>query len=269
MVMSIELEKKQIRFDEQYQTFATLHAAGSLKMALSEVTQTFSSEYKIPVRLEFDHSGLLRERLENGEHSDIFASADIKQPTTLMKSSISGPVVNFVRNKMCAIVKPGLGVTSNNLLDLMLSPEIKLGTSTPNQDASGDYAQKIFRKANKLRPGSFEKLNQKAIHLIGGRNSPLIPEGKHQLAYFLAETQQVDIFLCYRTAVHLALRAAPNLQMIELPRNLAIKANYGMTMMKNASSSGMMLAMYILSSSGQRILAKYGFDSPLFRENIG
>ncbi|MBD0302873.1 MAG: hypothetical protein ICV85_12050 [Tolypothrix sp. T3-bin4] len=59
---------------------------------------------------------------------------------------------------------------------------MRLGTSTPNQDPSGDYVQEIFRKAEKIKPGSFEKLNQKALHLVGGRNSPEVPAGKNKFA---------------------------------------------------------------------------------------
>jgi ABC-type molybdate transport system substrate-binding protein len=264
MVTSLEFNNKQkILCTQDFQTSVTLYAAGSLRGAISEVAQSFAREYDIPVRLEFNHSGLLRERLLNGEHSDIFASADMGNPIALMKANKSSPVVNFTRNRMCAIVKPGLKVTPNNLLDLMLNPEIKLGTSTPNEDASGDYAQEIFRKAEKVQLGSFNELNQKALRLVGGRNSPIVPKGRNELAYFITETQQVDIFLSYCTAARLALLSSPNLQIVELPEKLALKVNYGMTLMKNASNSGVMLAMYILSPDGQKILNKYGFDSPL------
>ncbi|MBD0264981.1 MAG: substrate-binding domain-containing protein [Tolypothrix sp. T3-bin4] len=85
--------------------------------------------------------------------------------------------------------------------------------------------------------------------------------------YFITETQQVDVFLSYYTGAKLAVKTSPSLQIVELPENLTVKANYGMTLMNNASSYGVMLAMYILSPVGQDILAKYGFYSPLLLEN--
>lgn len=88
MTLSIQFNDKHVLFSEDNQTSATLYAAGSLRAALSEVSQAFTKEYKIPVKLEFDHSGLLRERLEKGEITcDIFASADVKNPTALMKAT--------------------------------------------------------------------------------------------------------------------------------------------------------------------------------------
>ena len=257
------LNHQPISSEQDDRPSVTLYAAGSLRGALKEIAQAFTEEYKIPVNIEFDHSGLLRARLEQGSFSDVFASADVGNPTALMKANKSGPVVNFVRNKMCAVVKPGLWVTPDTLLDWMLATEVKLGTSTPNQDPSGDYAQEIFRQADKVRPGSFHLLDRKALRLVGGRNSPVVPDGKNKLVYFIADTEQVDIFLTYCTGALLARKADPTLQMVELPENLAVKANYGMTLMNNAQTPGVMLAMYILSPAGQYILAKYGFDSPL------
>lgn len=264
MAISIQFnDKQEILLNQDCQTSITLYASSRLRGALSEVAQDFSRKYNISIKIEFDYTILLQERLLDGEYSDIFASVDMENPTTLMKANKSTPVVNFIRNKMCAIVKPGLKVTPNNLLDLMLNPEIRLETSIPNEDACGDYAQEIFHKAEKIQLGSLNKLKQKALHLVGGQNSPVVPKGKNKLAYFLTETQQIDIFLSYHTDARLAVLAAPNIQIVELPENLAVSANYGMTLMRNASSYGVMLAMYILSTSGQKILTKYGFSSVL------
>lgn len=58
----------------------TLYGAGSLRGSLSEVADAFTQEYGISVNREFGPSGLLRERLENGEKTDVFASADIGNP---------------------------------------------------------------------------------------------------------------------------------------------------------------------------------------------
>lgn len=78
-------------------TPVTLYAAGSLTEALSEVAQNFTQEYGIPVNTVFGPSGLMRQRLENGEQADIFASADLGNPLTLSQENLSGPVVTFTR----------------------------------------------------------------------------------------------------------------------------------------------------------------------------
>ncbi len=240
----------------------TLYGAGSLRGALSEVATAFTQDYGNPVKTEFGPSGLLRERLEEGEKADVFASADIGNPLQLYQQGLSRPVVNFTSNRMTAVVKPGLSVTPDNLLSVLLDPKTKLGTSTPISDPSGDYAQEIFRKADKLKAGSFQTLDAKALRLVGGPNSPPVPSGKNNLVYFLEETQQADIFLAYYTSALSALEVSPDLQVVELPESLAVKADYGLTVLKDASPDGTKLAEYILSPSGQNILAKYGFSAP-------
>jgi molybdate transport system substrate-binding protein len=57
-----------------------LHAAGSLRAALTEVTRDFTAASGIPVVPVFGASGWLRDRLERGEPGDVFASANMEHP---------------------------------------------------------------------------------------------------------------------------------------------------------------------------------------------
>lgn len=245
---------------------AVLYNAGSLGNALKEVSSNFTQTTGIPVTQVSGPSGSIRERIEKelneGASTDVFASADIGNPQQLYDKGLSEPVVNFIDNRLVAIVKPGLSVTSGNLLDYLLNPSIKLGTSTPIKDPSGDYAQEIFRKADNIKPGDYDILNNKALQLVGGNpNAPIIPDGKNSLVYFLKETEQADVFLAYYTSGIAALSIASDLQIVELPDNLAVRAKYGLTVLKNASPDGDKLAKYILSPDGQKVLLNYGFTS--------
>ena len=78
-------------------------------------------------------------------------------------------------------MKPGLPVTPDNLLERMLDPQVKLGTSTPKADPSGDYAFAVFAKADRLSPGAEEALSRKALQLTGGPKPHL---RHHQAAVF-------------------------------------------------------------------------------------
>jgi ABC-type molybdate transport system substrate-binding protein len=49
---------------------------------------------------------------------------------------------------------------------------------------------------------------------------------------------------------------------IALPDNLAVGADYGLTVMNGASPQAYQFALFILSSDGQRILANQGFAAP-------
>lgn len=75
----------------------TLYAAGSLKTALGEVAKAYETAYGTPVAIEFAASGLLRQRIESGDSTDVFASANMAHPEKLMAAGRGGPVVLFAR----------------------------------------------------------------------------------------------------------------------------------------------------------------------------
>jgi molybdate transport system substrate-binding protein len=85
----------------------------------------------------------------------------MEHPQALHDEKKGGPVLRFARNKLCALVRPGFTVDSVNLLERMLDPNVKLGTSTPKADPSGDYAFEVFRKAETIRPGAQAILERK------------------------------------------------------------------------------------------------------------
>src|SRR5215467_10240415 len=145
-----------------------LHAAGSLRTALTEVTEAFEAASGQKVQAKYGPSGMLKEEIAGGAHAEVFASANMEHPQALATSGKSGSVVLFARNRLCALVRPGLAVESATILDRMLDPSVKLGTSTPRADPSGDYAWEVFRKADRLRPGAFAALEGKALRLTGG-----------------------------------------------------------------------------------------------------
>nr|MDZ8016449.1 substrate-binding domain-containing protein [Nostoc sp. ZfuVER08] len=239
----------------------TLYAAGSLRGALTEVKSAFTQEFGIPVKTEFASSGSLKDRLLAGEQADVFASADLGNAIMLNQNNLSGEVKTFARNPIYAIATPGVSLTTENLLDKFLDPNIKLGISKPVSDPLGDYGIEVFRKADQIRPGSFAELNGKAVILSGtlppNRNSP-----GGSIVYYLQDINKADIYLVYYTSALSAQQISSSLQIVELPDSLKTQADYGLTVLKDANPGGSKLADYILSPTGQKILAKYGFNSP-------
>ena len=115
------------------------------------------------MRGKYGPSGTLRDRIAGGEKAEVFASANMAHPQSLAKAGKSGHVVMFARNRLCALVRPGLAVTPATLLEQMLSPNVKVGTSTPKADPSGDYAFEVFAKADALKAGAVPHWREKAL----------------------------------------------------------------------------------------------------------
>lgn len=238
-----------------------LYAAGSLRTALTEVAVAFEAASGQKVQAKYGASGLLRDEIAGGARAEVFASANMEHPQALAAAGKSGPVVLFARNRLCALVRPGLAVEPATLLDRMLDPNMKLATSTPRADPSGDYAWEVFRKADKLWPGAFAALEKKALQLVGGPNSPTAPPGRALYGMLMAEGK-ADIFLTYCTNAREAQAQNPGQQVVALPDELAVGADYGLTVLAGASPQAYQFAMFILSTDGQRILAKHGFAAP-------
>jgi len=235
-----------------------LHAAGSLRAAMTDIADAFEAAHGGRVERAFGPSGLLRERIEGGEQAEVYASANMRHPTTLADAGMAAPVALFVRNRLCALAQPDVEITTGSVLNVLLAPEIRVGTSTPKADPAGDYAFDVFDKAGALRSGATETLKAKALQLTGGPDSTTPPEGRNPYGWVMSEGR-ADVFLTYCTNAVLAERDTPGLQIVALPEDLAVGADYGLTVMNGSSEAAWKLAFFILSPDAQRILASYGF----------
>ena len=101
-----------------------LHAAGSLRGALTDIAGRFESAGGIKVQAKFGASGLLKDEIAGGARAEVFASANMEHPQALASSNRSGPVILFARNRLCALVRPGLAVEPASLLDRMLAGQV-------------------------------------------------------------------------------------------------------------------------------------------------
>jgi molybdate transport system substrate-binding protein len=239
-----------------------LFAAGSLRAAMTDVAAAFEAADGGKVMARFGPSGMLRDAIVKGEAVDVFASANMEHPQALVASGAAGPVVLFARNEACAFARPGFPApTSATLLDALLDPATKLGTSTPKADPGGDYAFAMFARADAVKPGAHAILAAKALQLVGGPNSPATPPERNAVGYHLT-SGQADLFIAYCSGRTGLEKDAPGVTTTRLPETLATRADYGMTAMKAASPQALRFALFVMSADGQAILARHGFAAP-------
>ncbi|MGH8811525.1 MAG: substrate-binding domain-containing protein [Advenella sp.] len=236
-----------------------VYAAGSLKRAFTAVLTRFAQLGHPPVHAEFGPAGWLRQRLEQGEHADLFASADSASPARLVALGSAFEPQIFARNALCAVVQRDSDITDTTLLAAMLDPGKRLGMSTPILDPSGDYALQVFSNADNIHPGAGQTLRDKAIALVGGRIATPIPNGWVASEY-LVSTGAADIFLSYASYRN-AILAAGRTRVIALPDSLQVQADYAMASMQPQNERVQQLRAFILGKEGQMILASHGFLS--------
>lgn len=238
-----------------------LYAAGSLRGALSEIAKDYEAQTGQKIVLTFGASGLLRERIEKGESAQVFASADTDHPQRLFKQGGWQTPLVLVRNALCALTSDQMLATPDTLLATLLRPDVRVGTSTPKSDPSGDYTWVLFHKADSLQAGAYDKLDAKALKLVGAVDSPKPPEGR--IAYgWIMDQGQADVFLTYCTNAVAARSEVPRLKVVQLPPNLQVGAAYGLAVRSDASLPAAVFAQWLLTAPAQAVFQRFGFGPP-------
>jgi ABC-type molybdate transport system substrate-binding protein len=230
-------------------------AAGSLRGVVSDLAAAGKAA-GIEVRSDFGGSGLLRERIEKGEKADLFLSADVGSPRKLQQQGRTAlPVVVFARNRMCVVSRRSAGVTQQNLVDRLLAKGVRVKTSMPIVDPSGDYAWAIFDRVEAARPGAGAKLKEKAQANMNVTATAAAPGQSAAAALFAADL--VDVSITYCSAFASLEKDVPDLVSIEVPPALDPHPMYGIAVLSDRPEV-LRLALLLLSEEGQALIARNG-----------
>jgi len=243
------------------QAAVQVYAAGSLRGVLTAIAKDYEASTGQAITLTFGASGLLRERIEKGEGAQVFASADNDHPQRLARQGGWQTPTPFVRNTLCALTSDKISATPGTVLATLLRPDVRLGTSTPKSDPSGDYTWSLFEKADALQRGAYATLNAKALKLAGASDSPKAPEGRGTYGWIM-DTGQADVFLTYCTNAVAAQQEVPRLKVVSLPPELQVGAIYGLTVRTTAPPAAAAFATALLAPKAQAMFSRFGFGSP-------
>ena len=241
-----------------------MYAAGSLRAAFNELSQAFEHDHAVKVNMTFGASGLLKDRIVAGESPHLFASANMEHPEALVTAGRAPAVAAFARNTLCVLATPTFSLGSKSLALRLLDADVRVGTSTPKADPSGDYAFSMFERIESSRaagPGSAASLKAKALQLTGGPDSPAPPPGRNVYGELVANGQ-ADAFITYCTNATLARREHRALQVLAVPEAINISARYGLAVLGSANAYARAFAQFLFGPKGQAILASHGFSAP-------
>jgi len=228
-----------------------VYAAGSLRGVVGDLAKEAGPALGIEVKGSFGGSGSMRERIEKGEKPDLLMSADMGSPQKLAAAGRTVvPVVAFARNRECIISRRSARITPANLIDKLLAKDIRVKTSTPVADPSGDYAWTIFDKIDAARPGSGKTLKDKAQSLMDAAAAP----GQSALAALFA-TNKIDVTISYCSGG--LDKELPDLASFPVPPQLDPHPVYGVAVL-STKLEALRLALYLLSDKGQAIIARDG-----------
>jgi ABC-type molybdate transport system substrate-binding protein len=242
----------------------SVYAAGSLRAAMTDLARAFEAESALPVQMTFGASGLLKERIDAGANAQVFASANMSHPEALRASGKAEAVRPFARNALCVLAAPGFSLQGKPLAQRLLDADVRVGTSTPRADPSGDYAFEMFERIESsvaAGAGSAAALKAKALQLTGGPNSPPPPAGRNVYGMLVAEGK-ADVFVTYCTNATQARQQVSTLQVLPVPDAINVFASYGIAVLRPPSAAAQRFVDFALGTQGQQILAGYGFSAP-------
>ena len=228
-------------------------AAGSLRCVVSDLANEVSAAFHIQVNASFGGSGSMRERIEKGEKADVLLSADLGSPHKLESEGRTFvPVIAFARNRLCVVSRKSAHINAANFIDRMLEPKIRVKTSTPIVDPSGDYAWALFDAIDRIRPASGAILKGKAESLTKAVATSA-PTSQGAAALFSSDL--IDVSITYCSDTDAMQKDLPELTSFEVPVQLDPHPVYGLAVL-TSKPGAMQLALFLLSEKGQAILAK-------------
>jgi molybdate transport system substrate-binding protein len=234
-----------------------VYGAGSLREAIGQIASEFGQANGIMVKTQFGPSGRMRERIEKGEHVDLFTSADVGHARKLVNDGRASLMAVFVRNTVCVLSPAKFGATADNLIDRLLAPGMRIGVSPPKVDPLGDYTVKMFELMERVRPGSGAAMLARAIVLDTPPGAPPPKSGDNDTDAIL--DGRVDAAIVYCSGRDRYARQLPDATLVQFPAELRVGPEYGLALLKDAQPAAALLALTILSPEGQKILADRGF----------
>jgi len=237
--------------------------AGSLKNALVAFATEFEKNHDAHVTLIGGPAGALRDRIIGGEAFDLYATAAFPQAQALTDKGLARASVLIARNKLCVLVRSDSEITPDTLIEALLRPNTKPGTSTPKSDPAGDYTWEFFRRLDREHPGAYEALSGRAQMLFGGAERKTGEQGSDKGSDPISralDDESVDVVFLYCSgALPKAVQSAGKYRAFALPEPYAITAEYGLTLSPLASSLAVDFFLAVLSPSGQETLRRFGF----------
>jgi molybdate transport system substrate-binding protein len=219
--------------------FIQVFAAASLTASFNALGVSFhQANPGVGVNLNFAGTPTLVTQIEQGAPADVFASADTTNMDKLTADGYAGGTSKvFARNQLEIVVAPGNPKGITRLADLA-KPGVIYISEAPSVPAGKYSLQALASAGVKATPKSLETSVTAVI-------------GKIELG-------EADAGIVYKTDIQ---AAGSKVAGVQIPAANNVIATYPIVTVKGTKSSDLTSAFidYVLSSTGQSMLATFGF----------
>lgn len=234
--------------DEQH-TELMVFAASSLTDAFKDLAQAFEKAHpRVDVVLHFAGSQALRTQIENGARADVFASANRAHMQALEDAELVDAAETFAHNGLIIVVPPDNPAHIRKVRDLSRAERLVLGAE---QVPAGRYARTFLARATERFGPTFRDGVDAAI---------ASNETNVRLVLAKVAMGEADAGIVYRTDAH---AAADQVDTVELPGDLDVRANYPIATLREAAHPALARQWvdFVESADGQAVLTRHGFVS--------
>lgn len=221
-------------------------AAISLSNAFKEIAALYKAKHPTDkILFNFGASGSLLQQIDQGAPTDIFASADEE---TMDQAEKKGLIIeksrkDFTYNSLVLIAPIHSTLDVQNSKDLLQPAIQKISVGQPKIVPAGRYTQK-FLQQNQL----WDKLQNKLV----------IGQNVRQVLDYVARDEVNVGFVYHSDATILSSKVKI---LLDFSLNHSIRYPIALVKQKKENKNAQGFIDFILSSTGQNILNKYGFTS--------
>ncbi|WP_134078555.1 substrate-binding domain-containing protein [Haemophilus haemolyticus] len=252
----------------------TVFSAGSFQYALQELSDIFRQIHHVEIKAFCGPAGILRQQIEQGAKCDIFISANSENVFQLGDSKTIYQKLTIAFNQLALTTLNLEHFRHKSIFELLFDRSLRLATSTPSCDPCGDYTWLLFDKIEQCFPGEGEALKRRALKLVGGTSSNIIPKGKIASHYLLSNgyadmmigyshyqvRSEFDLSKSYSsmdTDFNIGITNQAFLTHI-FPVEFEVKAEYVMALLSNVESA-VKFFQFLRSDIAKQIIKNHGF----------
>lgn len=220
-------------------------AAASLRYALPEVTEGFTAAHPgVPVEISYGSSGALQQQVVQGAPYGLFLAADRSYPQALVDTGVipAAEVFTYARGRLVVWAGDGSPVDPAGGIEAVTQAD-RIAIANPAHAPYGQAAVAALREA-----GLYEQVADRLVH----------GDSVAQAAEFVA-SGNAEVGLVAMSQVQ-----APVLRDVgrwhEVPQELFPPIEHAGTVLPAGGAAADALRDYLLSPSGQEILAGHGFQ---------
>ncbi len=131
------------------QKMITVAVAANMRYTIEQLKTIFEKETGISIAIISGASGKLTAQIEEGAPFDVFVSADMNYPEELYKKGYAINEPKCYANGVLVLWTAKTDLNTNNMLQLLKSPEIKkIAIANPNTAPYGMAAEEVLKHYN-------------------------------------------------------------------------------------------------------------------------